>query len=244
MTEQARTGPRRVNRYLLACAYGLIPRLETGLPKFEALLRWTAGPVIAGLKPASLVRLPRQLVEDVWDRGGAELCRALNLSVLTLREGVTGALALLYRQKILARRVGTGAGSRYLCALGYPGGSGLEGYLSFLKKRFGEPAFPHEVGVFLGYPLEDVISFSRGKPSPYGCRGYWRVYGRPEKAERTFAYMDAARLNLVREIFTGMNDGASRGTVTGMTGNNKLSLTGITATSLGDSQDLIRRRVI
>ena len=56
--------------------------------------------------------------------------------------------------------------------------------------------------------------------------------------------MDAARLNLVREIFTGMNDGANRGAVTGMTGNNKLSLAGITATSLGDSQDLIRRRVI
>ncbi|MDR1900224.1 MAG: DUF3793 family protein [Treponema sp.] len=203
MTEQVRTGPRRVNRDLLAHAYRLIPRLEMGLSKFEALLRWTAGPVIAGIRPAALVRLPRKLIQDVWEGGGAELCRALNLSVLTLREGVTGALVLLYRQRVLTRRIGTGAGSRYLCAMGYPGGAGLEGYLSFLKKRFEEPAFPHEVGVFLGYPLEDVISFSMGKPSPYSCRGYWKVYCRPEKAERTFAYMDAARLNLVREIFAG-----------------------------------------
>jgi hypothetical protein len=243
MTEQIRTGPRRINRHLLACAYGLIPRLKTGLPKFEAFLGWTAGPVIAGLKPAALIRLPRSLVGDVWDKGGAELCRTLNLSILTLREGVTGALTLLYRQKILARRISAGARSRYLCALGYPGGSDLEGYLSFLKKRFEEPAFPHEVGVFLGYPLADVINFSRGKPSPYSCRGYWQVYGRPEKAERTFAYMDAARLNLVREIVTGTDDGANHGALTGMPGN-KLSLMGITVTSLGNSQDLIRRRVI
>jgi hypothetical protein len=195
--------------------------------------------VIAGLKPAALVRLPYGLVGDVRDRGGAELCRRLNLSVLTLREGATGVLALLYRRKTLARKLGTGAGSRYLRALGYPGGC-LEGCLSFLKKRFGEPAFPHEVGIFLGYPLEDVIGFSGGKPSPYNCRGYWRVYGRPEKAERTFAYMDAARLNLVEEIFTG-TDGAN--SVTGPE-NIKPLRVGIAATSLGNFQNLIRRRVI
>jgi hypothetical protein len=243
MTEQVRTAPRRVNRDILAHAYGLIPRLETGLPKFEALLRWTAGPVIAGIKPAALVRLPGGLVGDVWDRGGAELCRTLNLSILTLRESSTGTLVLLYRRKILARKTGAGAGSRYLRALGYPGGR-LEGCLSFLKKRFGEPAFPHEVGVFLGYPLEDVIGFSRGEPSPYSCRGYWRVYGRPEKAERTFAYMDAARLNLVQEIFTGMDGGARFGAVTGMPENIKPLRTGIAATSLGNFRSLIRRRVI
>jgi hypothetical protein len=239
MREQARTAPRRVNRDLLAHAYELIPRLETGLSRFEALLKWTAGPVIAGIRPAALVRLPRELAGDVWDKGGAELCRTLNLSVLTLREGATGALALLYRQKVLARKVSAGAGSRYLRALGYPGGC-LEGCLSFLKKRFGEPAFPHEVGVFLGYPLEDVIGFSRGKPSPYNCRGYWRVYGRPEKAERTFAYMDAARLNLIQEVITG-TDGAIS-----VTGPEIISpwRAGIAATSLGNFQNLIRRRVI
>jgi hypothetical protein len=85
----------------------------------------------------------------------------------------------------------------------YPAGSGLGGYLSFLKKRFAEPGFPHEVGVFLGYPLEDVISFSAGKSGPCVCCGYWKVYHRPEKAERTFVYMDAARLYTLRGLFSG-----------------------------------------
>jgi hypothetical protein len=186
----------------MAHAYRLIPRLEE-LPKLEAFLRWAAGPVIAGIKPASLVRLPRELVRDAWKRGGTQLCASLGLSALVLREGSRGILVLLYRQGLLGRKLRSGAGVRYLHAMDYPAGSGLEGYLSFLKKRFAEPGFPHEVGVFLGYPLEDVISFSAGKQSPYACRGYWKVYRRPEKAERTFAYMDAARLKLMKELFSG-----------------------------------------
>jgi hypothetical protein len=132
-----------------------------------------------------------------------DLCDSLGLSALILREGTAGHLVLLYRRKLLARKLRAGPGVRYLDSLNYPAGSGLEGYLSFLKKRFAEPGFPHEVGIFLGYPLEDVISFSAGKPSPYACRGYWKVYHRPEKAERTFVYMDTARLDVIKELFSG-----------------------------------------
>jgi hypothetical protein len=192
---------RRMNRRLLAHAYGLIPRLAEEILKLEALVRWAAGPVITGIKPAALVRLPRKLMQDVWGKGGMDLCDSLGLSVLMLREGTGGFLALLYRRKFLARKLRAGPETRYLRSMDYPAGSGLEGYLSFLKKRFAEPGFPHEVGVFLGYPLEDVISFSAGKPSPYACPGYWKVYHRPEKAERTFIYMDAARLYAMRNFF-------------------------------------------
>jgi hypothetical protein len=193
---------KRINRCLLARAYGLIPRLAEEILKLEALLRWAAGPVIAGIKPAALIRLPRQLIQNAWENGGMDLCDSLGLSALILREGTAGYLVLLYRRKILARKLRAGPGVRYLDSLNYPAGSGLEGYLSFLKKRFAEPGFPHEVGIFLGYPLEDVISFSAGKPSPYGC-GYWKVYHRPEKAERTFVYMDTARLHAIKELFSG-----------------------------------------
>jgi hypothetical protein len=194
---------KRVNRRLLAHAYGLIPRLSGEIARLEALLRWAAGPVIAGVRPASLVWLPRALAGNAWEQDGSEHCASLGLSALALREGTGGTLALIYRQGLLARKLRTGARARYLRSLDYPREGGLSGCLAFLKKRFAGPAFPHEVGIFLGYPLEDVICFSAGKSSPYACRGYWKVYRRPEKAERTFAYMDAARLSLMRELFSG-----------------------------------------
>jgi hypothetical protein len=196
-------GIRRVNRRLLAYAYGLIPRLPGEIARLEALLRWAAGPVIAGVRPASLVWLPKTLAGNAWDREGCGRCAALGITALALREGTGGVLALIYRQGLLARKLRAGAGRRYLRSLGYPQSGGLPGYVSFLKKRFAGPGFPHEVGIFLGYPLEDVMCFSAGRSSPYACRGYWKVYRRPEKAERTFAYMDAARLFLMRELFSG-----------------------------------------
>ena len=64
---------------------------------------------------------------------------------------------------------------RYACA---------EEALRQLKERMnGE--FPHEIGVFLGYPLGDVCGFLR---DPDGCIlcGAWKVYENVDEAARTF----------------------------------------------------------
>lgn len=46
--------------------------------------------------------------------------------------------------------------------------------------------FPHEVGVFLGYPLEDVEGFIHHKEEGCKCIGCWRVYGDEKRARRVF----------------------------------------------------------
>ena len=46
--------------------------------------------------------------------------------------------------------------------------------------------FPHEIGLFLSYPPEDVLGFIRGKACNYKCLGYWKVYGDEQKAKRLF----------------------------------------------------------
>ena len=47
-------------------------------------------------------------------------------------------------------------------------------------------SFPHEIGLFLGYPLPDVLGYiqNRGKNSKL-C-GAWQVYGDAAEAERSF----------------------------------------------------------
>ncbi len=64
----------------------------------------------------------------------------------------------------------------------------LESSISYLKLRINSNnEFPHEIGLFLGYPPEDVQGFilHRG----YGCKltGCWKVYGNEEQAEKLFA---------------------------------------------------------
>ncbi|MBQ6903034.1 MAG: DUF3793 family protein, partial [Lachnospiraceae bacterium] len=47
--------------------------------------------------------------------------------------------------------------------------------------------FPHEIGLFLGYPPEDVQGFIDHKYEGCTCVGDWRVYGDAEAAKERFA---------------------------------------------------------
>ncbi|MDR1950059.1 MAG: DUF3793 family protein [Spirochaetaceae bacterium] len=194
-----------INKRLLAQTFGLIPRLPEESQQLEVFLRWAAGPAIAGIKPASLISILQSRSGETWESCGAGICRGLGISAFPLRKSPRSTLVLLFRRRLLARKVLTGVPGRYLRSLAYPIETGPEACLGHLKARFTESdmaasPFPHEVGIFLGYPPEDVIGFCSGKPSPYGCRGYWKVYHRPEKAQRTFAWMDAARLKLTEDF--------------------------------------------
>lgn len=49
-----------------------------------------------------------------------------------------------------------------------------------------EETFPHEIGLFLSYPPEDVRGFIRSPACGYKCVGCWKVYGDVCAARRTF----------------------------------------------------------
>jgi len=50
----------------------------------------------------------------------------------------------------------------------------------------GISSFPHEIGVFLGYPLHDVIGFINNAGKNSCCCGYWKVYNEQDDARRRF----------------------------------------------------------
>ena len=55
--------------------------------------------------------------------------------------------------------------------------------------------FPHEIGLFLSYPPEDVCGFINNKACDHKCVGCWKVYGDEEQARKTFArYEKCARV--------------------------------------------------
>lgn len=53
--------------------------------------------------------------------------------------------------------------------------------------------FPHEIGIFLGYPLGDVIGFIDNAGKNSRCTGCWKVYCNECEAIRTFARFDKCR---------------------------------------------------
>lgn len=54
------------------------------------------------------------------------------------------------------------------------------------RKMRTENRFPHEVGLFLSYPPEDVKGFIDNRAENYKDAGMWKVYGDVENARKMF----------------------------------------------------------
>lgn len=74
-------------------------------------------------------------------------------------------------------------------------------YVSYMRK---ESDFPHELGLILGYPVEDVLGFIEHGGKNFLCSGYWKVYGDVEKAIKTFEAYDQAKETAVKMVAKGM----------------------------------------
>lgn len=148
-------------------------------------------PVMAGLKPANLFRwvepdagAMRRTVE-AWQTD--LLPRGVRIEILKACAVTSAYLIYVYRENRLRDILQQTDVQAYLAQTGYPRGI-LRRQLDHLSRRLcTEAEFPHEIGIFLGYPLEDVIGFVRHKGKNYTCKGYWKAYGDPEAARARFA---------------------------------------------------------
>ena len=50
--------------------------------------------------------------------------------------------------------------------------------------------FPHEVGLFLSYPPEDVKGFIENRAAKSKCTGHWKVYGDERRTRALFEKYD------------------------------------------------------
>ena len=64
--------------------------------------------------------------------------------------------------------------------------------------------FPHEIGVLLGYPAEDVKGFVVNEGKNYLYSGYWKVYGDLSEAKQLFYKFDRAKEALIELVSRGI----------------------------------------
>ncbi len=86
---------------------------------------------------------------------------------------------------------------------GYPAQGGLEAMLETLGRRLNQGDFPHEVGLFLGYPPEDVEGFRLHRGRDYKLAGCWKVYSDVERARQCFRRYGLCRAALCRRLREG-----------------------------------------
>ena len=156
----------------------------------EKVLIENCSPTLAGIKPASLVSLryeSREQANEDIRKMNREIFVAKGLCAVPLRYSKDSVLLLIYRPAALEKRLADGRVREYLEQYGYVCSS-IARCISKLSERICECSeFPHEIGIFLGYPLGDVIGFTQHRDTGCKCTGYWKVYGDEVSAQRTFA---------------------------------------------------------
>ena len=165
----------------------------------EALIAFIAAPTIKGVKPSALMRFAASGKNTMllWKDYGSVICAKYGLESFELKSGENGVLVLLYKKKLLTHYLSYSKNKPFLECIGYMTDDELEGKLKFLKGRF-ERLCPHEVGLFLGIPIEDVEGFIANKGSNCLLCRYWKVYGDKKRAQLLFAAYDKARAGMMQ----------------------------------------------
>lgn len=155
----------------------------------EELLIRSCAPTLAGLKTGSIFTCPCENRECLLNS-----IRTLNrklvkkgLRLLPLRFTESKALIYLYRPGKLRKDFARDSAADLLRCHGYDPERCEKCVRQLACKLRTQPDFPHEIGLFLGYPPEDVAGFISQGPDCCKVSGCWKVYGDEASARKTFA---------------------------------------------------------
>ncbi|UPU34822.1 DUF3793 family protein [Geomonas paludis] len=187
---------------------GLYPTDEACLASFLAL---ELAEVLQGAKPANLVCLSNKRrscgrnLYLLWKEHGAALLEESGLKVRVLDDRGSSILLLLYSQEALGALLAQKSVRSILGKAGYDNVHDFDAVLDELEARVTGEGFPHEIGVFLGYPLKDVIGFMGWAPLAFTCQGPWKIFGKPEQSLRLAECHRECRSRMSLRLASGCN---------------------------------------
>lgn len=170
----------------------------------EKFLIFNSSLVISGLKPSATVNIKKQNnhIYDKWKKYGASFIKNIGLKYVVLRECSKALIILIYNEENLSNYIFNKENLDFLNEIGYKGKETLEEYLECLKDRYLKFKCPHELGVFLGFPLDDVRDFMNCNEKKCLCCGYWMVFNDYDKALATFNKFDEVKNHAINEILS------------------------------------------
>jgi hypothetical protein len=143
------------------------------LSSTEYLIGRNCGITFAGIKPASMISvkteesgLAEKITENFSHRG---------FFLVRLKCYEKRCINLIYNENALKKVLFSKENREFLHEYGYEYVSVKEA-IDKLKERMKEDDFPHEIGIFLGYPLCDVKGFIHSPHEGIKLCGYWKVY--------------------------------------------------------------------
>lgn len=153
----------------------------------DQIIRFCA-PTLAGIKTGSLFSL--RLSSEADFRHDISLFnRAVSkkgVRIIPLKVCEKYVLIYLYRPDMLDKDLKDPVAAAILKRFGYGMKSSDRCVVDLVKRINSSDEFPHEIGLFLGYPPSDVEGFIKNPNEGYYEVGYWKVYSDVESARRAF----------------------------------------------------------
>ncbi|MEW9124002.1 MAG: DUF3793 family protein [Thermotaleaceae bacterium] len=175
--------------------------LQEGSVEFETWLVEILGPVLMGVKPAEILSFSskgegNQRKVEIIHRIFSNHTK-IRYQKISYRDICTKFI--FYHPEALDRVLKESRNQRFLQSIGYHRLYSREMYLRILEEKIAGGEIPDEIGIFLGYPLKDVIGFM-GHPSLRLTKiNGWRIYGDTRLSDEIYISFVHARKQ-VREM--------------------------------------------
>lgn len=157
----------------------------------EDLIVQQCSPTLAGLKTGSLFTCPfrteEELRADIAALNRRLAPKGVHVRILRVRRR---ALLYLYRPSSLRRDFAAAEAAMLLRQYGYAVDDAEACVTQLCSRLASTSSFPHEIGLFLGYPAEDVRGFIENRAGGCKCVGAWKVYGDEAEARKRFAQFE------------------------------------------------------
>ena len=170
--------------------------------RMALLLAIHCAPILSGSKAANIMTV----TVHEFDRIGY-LLQGTGIRYRFLKTKGDKGILYLYREKRLRQYLEQEEIQEFLSEYGYDEVN-IAKMLNLLSKRIRmyndqEAVFPHEIGVFLEYPLGDVKGFLANEGKNFMYSGYWKVYQDLQEAVRRFTQYDMERELTIQALMQG-----------------------------------------
>ena len=160
-----------------------------GDPMPEELIIKHCSPTLAGIKTGNIITCRETDREEnrVFVRHLNSILVPKGLRAMLFSRGEDlSEMIYIYRPEKLKKDLSDETAREILEKTDYPVGNPTYCVIKLLERLRHSSGFPHEIGLFLGYPAEDVKGFIEKGAGCCKCCGYWKVYGNEDEAQKTF----------------------------------------------------------
>lgn len=166
-----------------------------------ALIKSTVAPTLKDLKLGTMMNLRngKRLLKDTWSKNKFIIKDVLNIDFCELNEGEDFILVYFFKRSMLMKKLSQKKILNFLNSMGYENCKSIDDYLSHLKSRFVNFC-PDEIGIFLGYPLNDVIDFKDRDKKVCKCTGYWKCFNDEKSSKKAFEKFDEIKIVEMKSI--------------------------------------------